>query len=107
MFGPVGTIGSGGAGPRPAETSSQINVTLSCSQSHGSPVVELSRSAPLIILALPVATSATHNSMPLSLVLRNERCVPSGEKCTFERFGCGGAVILISLPSEVFLRVTA
>src|SRR5260370_13611760 len=104
MFGPVGTIGSGGAGSRLEGTSSQINVILSCSQSHGSPVVELSRSAPLIILALPDATSATHNSMPLSFVLRNERCVPSGEKCTFERLACGGAGTFPSLPSDIFLR---
>src|SRR5205807_4393278 len=107
MFGPVGIVGSAGAGPGPAGTNSQIKVALSCSQSHGSPVVELSRSLPLIIFALPDEISATHNSMPLSLVLRNERCVPSGEKCTFERFACGGAATFTSLPSEIFFRVMA
>src|SRR5256885_2386740 len=90
-----------------AIASPQFNVALSCNQSHGSPVVEFSPSVPLIIFALPDATSATHSSMPLSFVLRNERCVPSGEKCTFEKFACGGAVTFTSLPSEMFLRVTA
>src|SRR5437660_12758628 len=107
MFGPVGIVGSAGAGPRPAGTNSQIKVALSCSQSHGSPVVELSRSLPLIIFALPDEISATHNSMPLSLVVRNERCGPPGEKFTFQRLACVGAAAFTSLPSESLLTVMA
>src|SRR6266536_5630739 len=105
MFGPLGTVGSAGAGPRPGGTSSQIKVALSGSQSHGSPPVALSRSVPLIIFAWPVAVSVTHNWMPLSLVFRNERCAPSGEKRTFDTFACGGTLTFTSLLSEILLRV--
>src|SRR5713101_6619381 len=97
MLGPMGTDGSAGAGPRPAGTSSQISVVLSCSQSQGSPMVALSRSVPLTIFALPVAASAIHNSRPLSFVFRNERRDPSGEKRTLDKFACGGTATFILL----------
>src|SRR5262247_745099 len=105
MFGPIGVFGAEGAGLRAAGTNSQIRVRLSCNQSHGSPEVALSRSDPVMAFARPVATSATHNSIPFSFVFRNESSVPSGENRTFEAFACGGMVTFVSLPSEIFLRV--
>src|SRR5258705_13288822 len=100
-FGPMGMVDSAGAAPRPAGPTSERSVALARGQSHGSPVVALSRSVPLTSLALPVATSAIHNSMPFSLVFRNESRDPSGEKCGFEILACGGTLILISLPSAI------
>src|SRR5882762_2015458 len=94
-FGPLGTAGSAGAGPRPAGTSLQTSVALSGSQSHGSPVVALTRS--LASLALPVAVSAIQRSMPSVLVLRKASFAPSGENFTFDRLACGGTATLISL----------
>src|SRR5437762_5716914 len=105
IFGPVGIVGPAGAGPRPPGTNSLLRVWLWRSQSHGSPLVTLSRSVPETAFALPVATSAIHNSTALSLVFRNDRRVPSSEKRTFETFGWAGIVTLISRPSEIFLTV--
>src|SRR5262249_49871298 len=104
-FGPGGTAGSCGAGPRPEATISQMSVTLSCSQSHGSPVVAFARSVPLTIFDAPVAASATQISIPVSLVLRKDRWLPSGENLTFEIRGCGGSVTLVSAPLVTFLSV--
>src|SRR6185295_11617587 len=84
IFGPGGTLGSAGAGPRLATTSVQMTTLLFASQSQGSPVAAFRRSRPLIIRARPFATSAIHNSIALGLVFRNDRRVPSGEKRTFE-----------------------
>src|ERR1043166_4864365 len=103
MFGPAGTVGAAGTGPRMPGTQVQISVLLSRNQSHGSPVVALSRSVPLIILDFPVVLSAIHSSMPLVFVLRKDKCVPSGEKWMFERFACAGTMTLVSVPSEIFL----
>src|SRR5947199_8110147 len=100
MFGPDGTIGSAGAGRRPAGTSLQTSVVLSGIQSHGSPVVAFRRS--LAAFALPVVTLAIHNSMPSLFVFRNASFDPSGENLTLEMFACGGTVTFTSLPSAIF-----
>src|SRR5436190_19707644 len=107
MFGPDGTVGSGGAGPRPVGTSSHTIVMLSFSQSHGSPVVALMRSLPVTAFAAPVAVSAIHRSMPFSFVLRNERCAPSGENLMLDRLACGGTVTFVSPPSAIRFIVIA
>src|SRR5437867_848246 len=105
MFGPDGTVGSAGAGPRPAGTSLQTSVALSGIQSHGSPVVAFSRS--LTDFALPVVTLAIHNSMSSLFVFRNASFEPSGENLTLEMFACGGTVTLNSLPSAIFFTAMA
>jgi hypothetical protein len=98
-LGPDGTIGSTGAGPRPAGTSSHTIVTLSRSQSQGSPVVALIRSAPVTAaLALPVDASAIHNSIALSFVCRHERREASGGAS--REPACGGIVTAASAPSR-------
>src|SRR5436853_7185316 len=105
MFGPLGTAGSAGAGPRPAGTSWHMRLAPSFSQSEASPLVLFSLSEPVTNLDLPVAVSATQSSIPFSLVLVNERCLPFGEKLTSPRFAFGGTVTLISDPSAIDLRV--
>src|SRR5258706_10099350 len=107
IFGPIGTFGSCGAGPRPDGTSWQIKVVLSCSQSQGSPIVALRRSLPLINLARPLAVSATHNSIRSSLRFWKERREPSGEKRTFKMFACGGTITFTFPPSRGFFYMIA
>ena len=85
-FGPVGTVGAAGAGPRSAGTSSHTIVTLSRSQSHGSPVggvdaIAFPRSP---LSSCRSSPSATHNSMAVSFVCRNASRDPSGENFTLE-----------------------
>ena len=106
MVGPVGTAGSVGAWPRPRGTSAQTIVTLSFSQSHGSPAVALIRSAPLTTaLALPVEVSATHNSTASLFVFRNASREPSAENFTCETRACGGIVTFVSAPPAIFFIV--
>src|ERR1041384_8032552 len=107
MFGPVGTRGSAGAGPRPAGTGGPRSVVPSFSQSIGSPPVAFKRSTPLTCFATPVVVSATHNSMPLSLVLVNESRLPSGENPTLPMFAFGGTLTFFSAPSAIDFRVMA
>src|SRR5689334_13569761 len=97
MFGPAGTDGSAGGAPRPDGTSSHTSVTLSRSQSHGSPVVALMRSAPeTIAFADPLVASAIQSSIPVSLVCRNDRRDPSGENFKCDTRACGGMVTFTS-----------
>src|SRR5438093_502239 len=76
--GPTGTIGSTGAGPRSGGTISQMIVTLSCTQMHVSEscseVAAFNRSLPLTIFACPVAVSAIHSWMAVSVMFANARC---------------------------------
>src|SRR5262245_11884829 len=99
MLGPTGTVGSLGAGPRPAGTSLHNSVTPSFSQSQASPVATFNRSVPLSSFDLPVAVSATHSSMPFSFVLVKQSRLPSGEKLMSPRLGLGGRTTLVSAPS--------
>src|SRR5215510_13638617 len=107
MLGPVGTLGSAGAGPRPAGTRRHKRVMLSFSQSHGSPLAAFRRSVPLMSLDFPVDVSATHNSMPFSFVLLKETRFPSGEKLTPLILALGGTAIFFSVPSGIDFSVIA
>ena len=109
--GPTGTIGSTGAGARSGGTISQMIVTLSCTQMHVSEscseVAAFNRSLPLTIFACPVAVSAIHSWMAVSVMFANARCAPSGEKRMFVRFAFGGTFTGVSLPSAIFFSVIA
>ncbi len=81
-------------------------MTLSRSQSHGSPVVALMRSAPeSTAFELPVVVSAIHSSMAVSFVCRNASRDPSGENFTLEMRACGGTVTACSAPPSIFFSV--
>src|SRR5262249_29556035 len=102
-FGPFGTGGSAGAGPRAVGTTLQRSVALSGIQSHGSPVVAL---MPLVAsAAAPVETLATQRSMPSGRVLRNDSFAPSCEKRTLEMFALAGTEIFVSFPPSRALMV--
>ncbi len=66
----------------------------------------LIRSAPVTTaLALPVAVSATHNSMASIFVFRNASREPSAANFTWETRACGGIVTVVSAPSAIFFIV--
>src|SRR6185503_8840474 len=107
MFGPDGTAGSAGAGPRPAGTSWHSSVVPSLSQSQGSPAAAFRRSVALTSFDWPVAVSATHSSIPFGLMFVKDNRFASGEKLTLAMLGLAGTVIFLSVPSAIDFRVMA
>src|SRR6476659_7633461 len=79
MFGPVGTVGAFGSGPRLVFTNAQRSESPLPIPEHGSPNTELS-CAGVIDFAWPVAVSPIHNSTPLSRMLVNANFLPSALK---------------------------
>src|SRR4051812_31873784 len=103
-LGPEGTRGSAGAAPREAGTVVQTTAVLSSSQSHGSPAVALRRSAPDTSFACPLATSATHNSIPFGFVFVNDRYLPLGENSRPPTSAAGGSATFLSAPPAIGFR---
>ena len=107
MFGPGGTGGSAGAGPRPllvnaqsreAPCATHLQVEGACVEPSA-----LFNCAGVIALAVPVAASPTQSSMPVSLVCVNAKRVLSGEKPIQPIAGFAGSVTFRSEPSDGFL----
>src|SRR4051794_20119574 len=106
-FGPVGTLESAGAGPRPRGTTLQRGGFLFPRQSHGAPAAGFHRAGPPVFCAAPVVAFAIHSSMPSARVFRNASFDPSGENFRFERFAFAGTVTLTGAPPPIFCNLIA
>ena len=109
MFGPAGTAGGAGAGPRVATTNAHSSdapwfTHLQAEGDCGEPSA-LFNGAGVSTLATPVDVSPTHSSIPASRVCVNANRVLSGENPTHPIAGLGGSVTLRSTPSAGLLIV--
>ncbi len=115
-FGPLGTTGSGGSGPRFALMAWTRSVLLSASHCTVPPPGAPPRPAaacpntsltltPSMRWVLPVAASPTQISIPFSVELVKTKCLPSGLQRAVLILGLGGRATLISAPSGILRRV--